>query len=295
MTISASAIKDLREQTGAGMMDCKKALSENGGDVEAAKDWLRSKGLAKAAKKASRVASEGLVAIENNGQKAAIIEFNSETDFVAKNDEFQNLTKEIASVAANTDGSLDQINDQTISSGKKVSEAITDAVAKIGENMNLRRAQIVEANGGEIFTYIHGAIAEGLGKIAVAVVLKNGNEELGKQIAMHVAAAKPEALNTESVDQDALEREKAIFSEQARESGKPENIIEKMVEGRIRKYYEQIVLLEQAFVINPDQKVKDVVKAAGAEIIGYVQFTLGDGIEKEETDFAAEVASAVNG
>ena len=295
MTISASAIKDLREQTGAGMMDCKKALSENGGDVEAAKDWLRSKGLAKAAKKASRVASEGLVAIENNGQKAAIIEFNSETDFVAKNDEFQNLTKEIASVAANTDGSLDQINDQTISSGKKVSEAITDAVAKIGENMNLRRAQIVEANGGEIFTYIHGAIAEGLGKIAVAVVLKNGNEELGKQIAMHVAAAKPEALNTESVDQDALEREKAIFSEQARESGKPGNIIEKMVEGRIRKYYEQIVLLEQAFVINPDQKVKDVVKAAGAEIIGYVQFTLGDGIEKEETDFAAEVASAVNG
>jgi elongation factor Ts len=296
MSISASAIKELREQTSAGMMDCKKALTENNGDFEAAKDWLRSKGLAKAAKKAARVASEGLVAIHAEGSKVAIIEFNSETDFVAKNDQFQALTKDIAKAAVSTDGEIENIKKQTLeTTGKTVEESVTDAIAKIGENMNLRRAEVIETNGGEIFTYIHSAVADNLGKIGVVVSLKNGNAELGKQIAMHIAASKPEALVTGDVDPENLEREKQIFSEQARESGKPENIIEKMVEGRIRKYYEQIVLTEQAFVMDPNKKVKDVLKEEGAEIESYVQFTLGEGIEKEESDFAAEVQAAVNG
>lgn len=295
MSITASTIKDLREQTGAGMMDCKKALTENGGDLEAAKDWLRTKGLAKAAKKSARVASEGLIGIAQEGNKVAIVEFNSETDFVAKNEEFQALTLDIAKTALDTDGSIEAINAAVASGGKDVANTITDAIAKIGENMNLRRASVIDAGNGENFTYVHSSQAPNLGKIGVVVTLENGNAELGKQIAMHIAASNPEALSVESLDPELVEREKRIFTEQARESGKPENIIEKMIEGRIRKYYEQVVLLEQAFIMDTDKKVKDVISNAGATLTSYVQFTLGEGIEKEESDFAAEVAAAVNG
>jgi elongation factor Ts len=295
MAITAKLIKDLRELTGAGMMDCKKALTETNGDFEAAKDWLRSKGLAKAAKKASRVASEGLVAIASNDNKAALIELNSETDFVAKNEEFQNLAKEISNSALNSDGTVEGLKNSQIANGKTVDESITDAIAKIGENMNLRRVQLIDAGEGQIFSYIHNQQAEGLGKIGVVVVLKNGNEELGKQLAMHIAAIKPESLNIESLDQALVEREKAVFTEQSKQSGKPDNIIEKMVEGRIRKFYEQVVLLEQSFVIDPNKKVKDVLKENNSEILQYVQFTLGEGIEKEETDFAEEVKAAAAG
>lgn len=295
MSITAATIKELRDQTGAGMMDCKKALAENGGDIEAAKDWLRTKGLAKAAKKASRVASEGLVGIAQDGNKVAIIEFNSETDFVAKNEEFQALTLGIAKASLATDGSVDAINAAATDSGKDVATSITDAIAKIGENMNLRRAAVIESGAGESFTYVHGAVAENLGKIGVVVTLENGSAELGKQLAMHIAASKPEALSVEDVDAETLDREKQVYAEQAKESGKPENIIEKMVEGRVRKYYEQVVLLEQAFIMDTDKKVKDVIASSGATLKSYVQFTLGEGIEKEESDFAAEVAAAVNG
>lgn len=294
MAITAATIKDLREQTGAGMMDCKKALNEAGGDFEAAKDWLRSKGLSKAAKKSGRTAAEGLVAIENTGAKAAIIEFNAETDFVAKNAQFQSLTREIAKAALNT-SDVEQLKQAQLENGKTVDDSITDAIATIGENMNLRRAHTVDAEGGEIFSYIHNQLAEGLGKIGVLVSLKGGNAELGKQIAMHIAASKPESQNIEGLDQELVAREKAVFEQQAKESGKPENIIEKMVEGRLRKYYEQVVLLEQAFVIDPDKKVKDVLKENGAEITSYVQFTLGEGLEKKEENFADEVKQAASG
>jgi len=294
--ITAGVIKDLRETTGAGMMDCKKALEETNGDFEAAKDWLRSKGLAKAAKKAGRVAAEGLVAVINNGKKAAIIELNSETDFVAKNDEFRTLTTDIAKATINTSGELEVVKKSLLSNGKTIEQAVTDAVAKIGENINLRRTKIVEATAqGQIYSYIHSAQGEGIGKIGVLVSLEGGNEELGNQIAMHIAANKPEALNPEEISAENLAREKAVYTEQAKESGKPANVIEKMVEGRVRKYYEQVVLLEQAFVMNPDKKVKDILSEAKAKIIAFTQFTLGEGIEKQETDFAAEVKAAAGG
>jgi len=291
--ISATVIRDLREQTGAGMMDCKKALEETKGDFEGAKDWLRTKGLAKAAKKASRVASEGVVAIVNSGKKAAIIELNSETDFVARNEEFQNLGRSIAKAALQTSGDVEAVKAAKLENGKTVDENITAAVAKIGEHLNLRRSKVLDAKGGEVFTYIHGAVAEGLGKIGVLVALEGGNAEIGKQICMHIAANKPESLNVESLSQDLIAREKQIFVEQARASGKPDNVIEKMIEGRMRKFYEQVVLTEQAFVMNPDKTVKEILKDAGAKIISYVQFTLGEGIEKEETDFAAEVQATM--
>jgi len=303
--ITASKIKELREVSGAGMMDCKKALNETKGDFEAAKDWLREKGLAAAAKKASRVASEGLVGIAKEGNKAAIIELNSETDFVAKNDQFQKLVEGVSSAALAVDGDFNKIADFICPvNGKKVSEVITDNIATIGENLTLRRSAGLSVSEGIVATYIHNAAAPNLGKIGVLVALESSGdkdklEALGKQVAMHIAAAKPEALTTEDVDKDALERERNIYAEQARSSGKPEEIIEKMVDGRIRKYYEQVVLLEQAFVIDGKTKVSDILKAAekdvGAEIklTGYVQFTLGEGIEKKENDFASEVAAAV--
>jgi elongation factor Ts len=291
--ISPAVIKKLREETQAGMMECKKALSETNGDYEAAKDWLRTKGLAKAAKKASRVAAEGLVCIENAGSKAVIIEFNSETDFVSKNADFQALTRSIAKAAINTNGDIEAIKAQKTDAGKTVGEAITDAIATIGENLNLRRAKVVTSTSGKVTSYIHSATAEGLGKIGVLVALNGGDEALGKQIAMHIAANKPEALTSAEISADTLAREKAIYTEQARESGKPEAVIEKMVEGRVRKYYEQVVLTEQPFVMAPEQKVSDVLKAAKAEITSFAFFVLGDGIEKEETDYAAEVAATM--
>lgn len=302
MSITAAMVKELREKSGAGMMDCKTALTENGGDMEAAVDWLRTKGLAKAAKKAGRVAAEGLVGVAAEGTKAAVIELNSETDFVARNEGFQELVGKVATVAVGTDGSVDAVTAANLD-GKSVADSITDAIATIGENMTLRRTAILSVNDGVVSTYVHGAVADGLGKIGVLVALESSGDKdklnaLGRQIAMHVAATSPLALNTEELDQEVVEREKSVFSEQARESGKPENIIEKMVEGRLRKFYEEVTLVKQAFVINPDQTVEQAVEALAKDLgtdvklSGFVRFALGEGIEKEEQDFAAEVAAA---
>ncbi len=302
MSITAAMVKELREKSGAGMMDCKTALTETGGDMEAAIDWLRTKGLAKAAKKAGRVAAEGLVGVAADGTKAAVIELNSETDFVARNDGFQELVSGVAKVAVGTDGSVDAVAAADLG-GKPVSEAITDAIATIGENMTLRRSALLSVNQGVVATYVHGQVVEGLGKIGVLVALESAGDKdklngLGRQIAMHVAATSPLSLNTAELDPAVVEREKAVFSEQARESGKPENIIEKMVEGRLRKFYEEVTLEKQAFVINPDQTVEQAVEALAKELgtavklTGFVRFALGEGIEKEEQDFAAEVAAA---
>lgn len=302
MSITAAMVKELREKSGAGMMDCKTALTESGGDMEAAVDWLRTKGLAKAAKKAGRVAAEGLVGVAAEGNKAAVIELNSETDFVARNEGFQDLVKSVAGVAVTTDGSLDAVNAATIG-GKSVADAITDAIATIGENMTLRRTAMLSVSEGVVATYVHGAVTDGLGKIGVLVALESSGDKdklngLGRQIAMHVAATSPLALNTDELDPAVVEREKSVFSEQARESGKPENIIEKMVEGRLRKFYEEVTLVKQAFVIDPDKTVEQAVEAMAKDLgtpvklTGFVRFALGEGIEKEEQDFAAEVAAA---
>ncbi|WP_428525892.1 translation elongation factor Ts [Roseibium sp.] len=302
MSITAAMVKELREKSGAGMMDCKTALKENGGDMEAAVDWLRTKGLAKAAKKAGRVAAEGLVGVAADGAKAAVIELNSETDFVSRNEGFQELVGKVAKVAVGTDGSVDAVSAADLG-GKSVADSITDAIATIGENMNLRRSAILSVNDGVVATYVHGAVSDGLGKIGVLVALESSGDKdklnaLGRQIAMHVAATSPLALNTEELDPAVVEREKTVFSEQARDSGKPENIIEKMVEGRLRKFYEEVTLVKQAFVINPDQTVEQAVEGLAKEIgtevklTGFVRFALGEGIEKKEEDFAAEVAAA---
>ncbi|GAB2182837.1 translation elongation factor Ts [Roseibium sp. LAB1] len=302
MSITAAMVKELREKSGAGMMDCKTALTEAGGDMEAAVDWLRTKGLAKAAKKAGRVAAEGLVGVAADGNKAAVIELNSETDFVARNEGFQELVSNVAKVAVGTDGSVEAVSAANLG-GKPVADAITDAIATIGENMTLRRTAVLAVNAGVVATYVHSAVSDGLGKIGVLVALESAGDKdklngLGRQIAMHVAATSPLALNTDELDPTVVEREKSVFSEQARESGKPENIIEKMVEGRLRKFYEEVTLVKQAFVINPDQTVEQAVEALAKEIgaevklTGFVRFALGEGIEKEEQDFAAEVAAA---
>nr|WP_319382313.1 translation elongation factor Ts [uncultured Roseibium sp.] len=302
MSITAAMVKELREKSGAGMMDCKTALNESGGDMEAAVDWLRTKGLAKAAKKAGRVAAEGLVGVATDGTKAAVIELNSETDFVARNEGFQELVAKVAKVATSTDGSVEALAAADLD-GKSVADAITDAIATIGENMTLRRSALLAVNEGVVSTYVHGKVAEGLGKIGVLVALESSADAakldgLGRQIAMHVAATSPLALNTEALDPAVVEREKTVFSEQARESGKPDNIIEKMVEGRLRKFYEEVTLVKQAFVINPDQTVEQAVEALAKELgtevklTGFVRLALGEGIEKEEQDFAAEVAAA---
>ncbi|WP_299484036.1 translation elongation factor Ts [uncultured Roseibium sp.] len=302
MSITAAMVKELREKSGAGMMDCKTALNESGGDMEAAVDWLRTKGLAKAAKKAGRVAAEGLVGVASDGNKAAVIELNSETDFVARNEGFQELVAKVAKVATSTDGSVEALAAADLD-GKSVADAITDAIATIGENMTLRRSALLSVDQGVVSTYVHGKVADGLGKIGVLVALQSSADAakldgLGRQIAMHVAATSPLALNTEALDPAVVEREKAVFSEQARDSGKPDNIIEKMVEGRLRKFYEEVTLVKQAFVINPDQTVEQAVEALakdlGTEVklTGFVRLALGEGIEKEEQDFAAEVAAA---
>ena len=304
MTISASMVKDLREKTGAGMMDCKAALTETAGDIEAAIDWLRTKGLAKAAKKAGRVASEGLVGVASSGSRAVVVELNSETDFVARNAEFQQLVLNVAKAALETDGSVEAVAAAAFpGSEKSVKDTITEAVATIGENMNLRRSAAIGVSDGVVATYVHSATAPGLGKIGVLVALEStGDKEklaaLGRQIAMHIAATNPLSVSTDALDPAVVARERAVYAEQARESGKPEAIIEKMVEGRVRKYYEEVVLLLQAFVINPDLTVEKALKAAEADVgapiklTEFVMFRLGDGVEKEETDFAAEVAAA---
>jgi elongation factor Ts len=296
--ITAALVKDLRERTGAGMMDCKKALVENGGDMEAAIDWLRKKGLSAAAKKSGRVAAEGLVGVASAGTKAAMVEVNAETDFVARNDTFQAFVAEVAKVALAVGEDIEAIKAAPYpGTGRNVGEELTHLVATIGENMNIRRARVLSVSQGAVATYMHSAVKPGLGKIGVLAAVQGAGEiealeTLGRQIGMHVAAASPEALDTSAVDPAALEREKAVLTEQARASGKPDNIIEKMVEGRIRKYYEEVVLLEQVWVHDGESRVKAVVKKAGAELTGFARFKLGDGIEKAAGDFAAEVKAA---
>lgn len=302
--ITATLVKTLREQTGVGMMDAKKALVENNGDIEAAVDWLRTKGMAKAAKKAGRTAAEGLVGVVTEGTKGAVIELNSETDFVSRNEQFQAFVKDVAALAIEHGESGETLSAANMG-GKPVSERVTDLVTTIGENMALRRSATMDVSQGAVVGYVHGALADGLGKIGVLVALESSASNdvlqgLGKQIAMHVAAANPQALDKDSVDAGALERERAVLKEQAIASGKPPEIAEKMVEGRLRKYYEEICLVEQTFIMDGETKVGDVVanaaKDAGAEIAlkGFVRFQLGEGIEVEEEDFAAEVAKVAN-
>ena len=304
--VTAALVKELRNITGAGMMDCKKALNENDADIESSVDWLRSQGLAAAAKKSGRAASEGLVAVITSGDKGAIIELNSETDFVARNDTFQEFAETICKIALDSDGDVKNLKTANYVNGGTIEEQLTHQIATIGENMDLRRSSILQAPGGVVVSYMHNAVRAGLGKIGVLVgIVSSGDatelNTLGKQIAMHVAAANPLALNRSGVNQSDLQREKAILAEQARDSGKPEEIIEKMVEGRLRKFYSEICLLEQAFVINPDitveKAVEEVAQKIGTsiKIADFVRFSLGDGVEKEEEDFAAEVAAVASG
>ncbi|RJG47237.1 translation elongation factor Ts [Mesorhizobium sp. DCY119] len=305
MSISAAQVKQLRDMTGAGMMDCKAALAETNGDMEAAVDWLRAKGIAKADKKAGRTAAEGLIGVAGNATSAVVVEVNSETDFVARAEGFQEIVRNVAAVALEVGGETEAVAVANYpGSDKSVVDAIKDAVGTIGENLSFRRSAKLSVSSGAVATYVHNAVADNLGKLGVLVAVETtGNADaaraFGKQVAMHVAATNPLALTAEEVDPAAVAREKAIFTEQARESGKPENIIEKMVEGRLRKFYEEVVLLKQAFVLNPDLTVEAALKAAEKEIgapakvTGFLRFALGEGIEKEETDFAAEVAAAV--
>jgi elongation factor Ts len=295
--ITAALVKDLRETTGAGMMDCKKALVESDGDMQGAIDWLRKKGLSAAAKKSGRVASEGLVGIALASGKVAMVEINAETDFVARNEAFQSFVETVAKIALTTGENVEALKAAAYpDTGRNVADELVHLVATIGENMTVRRVAVIEVPGGVAASYIHGALKPGLGKIGVIIGLEGkadeGIEALGRQIGMHVAATRPDALNVTEVDPAALEREKNVLSDQARASGKPEAIIEKMVEGRIKKYYEDVVLLEQVWVHDGESKVKAVVEKAGAKITRFVRFHLGEGIEKEATDFAAEVAAA---
>lgn len=301
--ITAALVKELREKTGAGMMDCKKALSETNGDLEGAVDWLRKKGLAAAAKKAGRVAAEGLVGVTTSGTVGTAVEVNAETDFVARNETFQGYVAKVTELALGTDADVEALKAVAYpGTGRNVGEELTHLVATIGENMNLRRVAKLTVGQGVVSSYVHSALVPGLGKIGVLVALESAGdaaklEALGKQIAMHVAAARPEALDVADVSTDALDRERNVLAEQARASGKPEEIIAKMVEGRIRKYYEEVVLLEQVFVIDGETKIRKVVENAAKDVgapvklTGFVRFALGEGIEKETTDFAAEVAS----
>ena len=291
MAITAAQVKELREMTGAGMMDAKKALTETDGDMEAAIDWLRTKGLAKAAKKAGRTAAEGLVAVAVDGGKGVAVEVNSETDFVGKNAEFQTMVKSIATAALGV-SDVEALKSADVG-GKTVEATITDKIATIGENMTLRRMATIE--GDQVVSYVHNAAADGMGKIGVLVALKGTNEEFGKQVAMHIAAVNPASLGEADLDPELVERERNVLTEQARESGKPENIIENMIKGRMKKFLSEVTLLGQSFVINPDLTVEAAAKEAGVEIAGFVRLEVGEGIEKKEEDFAAEVAAAARG
>jgi len=305
--ITAQMVKDLREKTGAGMMDCKTALKETDGDMEAAVDWLRAKGFAKAAKKAGRTAADGLVGMASEAGKGALVEVNAETDFVARNEQFQNMVAEIANLALKTRGDIDALAAETFpGSDKTVSDYVSEMIATIGENMRLRRAAFIEVSSGVVSSYMHNQIAPDMGKIGVIVGLESDGDaeklaRLGKQIAMHVAATNPLAVDVDGLDPAVVDRERAILVEQAKESGKPDNIIEKMVEGRLNKYYQEVVLLKQALVTDPDNTVEKALKAAEGEVgasikvVGFERFALGEGIEKEEEDFAAEVAAAASG
>ena len=295
--ITAALVKDLRDKTGAGMMDCKKALTEVGGDVEAAIDWLRKKGLAAAAKKSGRIASEGLVGVASEPGRAAVVEVNAETDFVARNPTFQAFVEEVAKIALQVGDDLDKIKTAPFpGTGRTVAEELTHLVATIGENMNLRRAKVLSVPNGLVATYVHQALKPGLGKIGVIVAVAGADagealHTLGRQIGMHVAATRPDALDISGVSPEALEREKNVLTEQAKASGKPDNVIAKMLEGQVQKFYEQVALLEQVWVHDNKSRVKDVVKDASATVTGFARFALGEGIEKPKEDFAAEVAA----
>ncbi|WP_084418824.1 translation elongation factor Ts [Henriciella litoralis] len=296
--ITAALVKDLRDRTGAGMMDAKKALVENDGDTEAAIDWLRAKGLSKAAKKSGRTAADGLVAAvrSDDGKTGALVELNAETDFVARNEKFQSALREIAAEALKTDGSLEALQNAPAPSGEgSVTDMITALVATVGENMTLRRTAKLSAPNGQVASYIHSAEAPDMGKIGVLVALEGADAEkladAGRKVAMHVAATSPASATTDDLDPELVERERQVLTDQARESGKPDNVIEKMIEGRIKKFYKEVVLVEQPFVMNPDQTVGQFIEEQGATLVGFVRFTLGEGIEKDADDFAAEVAS----
>lgn len=303
MAVTAALVKELREKSGAGMMDCKKALTETDGDLDAAIDWLRTKGLASAAKKSGRVAAEGLVGTAVDGTTGAVLEVNSETDFVARNESFQAFVETATKLALSTGDDIEAMKGVAYpETGRTVAEELTHNIATIGENMALRRAKVLSVSDGVVVPYVHNAAKPGLGKIGVLVALESTGDkdklaELGKQIAMHVAAAAPQSLSTDDLDPASIERERTVLVEQARESGKPEEIIEKMVEGRLRKFYQEVVLLEQTFVVDGETKIAKVVdnaaKDAGApvKLSGFARFQLGEGIEREESDFAAEVAA----
>jgi elongation factor Ts len=303
MEITAGMVKQLRDSTGVGMMDCKKALAETNGDMEAAVDWLRTRGLAKAAKKADRVAAEGLVGVATSGTKAAVVEVNSETDFVARNEQFQAIVGNVAKLALDADGDVVKLGEMPFpGSGHSVSAELTEAIAKIGENMNLRRTELVSVSDGVVESYVHNAVKAGLGRMGILVALESTGDKaalsaLGKQLAMHIAATNPLSIDPEDLDQAVVARERAIILEQVKESGKSAEIAEKMVDGRMRKYFEEVTLLAQTFVIDGETKVgvaiKNAEKDVGAPIklTRFVRYALGEGIEKVETDFAAEVAA----
>ena len=301
--ITAASVKELRERTGAGMMDCKKALAETAGELEAAIDWLRAKGLSAAAKKAGRTAAEGLVGVAVEGHRGAVVEVNSETDFVAKNEQFQDFVRNVAQLALEHGADVEALAAAAYSGGGTVADALTENIAKIGENQSLRRAAVIEVGEGAVVSYVHNQVASGLGKIGVLVALESAAASeilltLGKQIAMHVAAAHPLALGADDLPAELIERERSIAIEKARESGKPQNIVDKMVEGGLAKFRKEHALLTQLFVIDNKTPVAEVVASAakeagtGIELVGFVRFQIGEGIEKKESDFAAEVAAA---
>jgi len=301
--ITAASVKELRERTGAGMMDCKKALAENNGDLEAAVDWLRAKGLAAAAKKAGRTAAEGLVGVAVEGTRGAVVEVNSETDFVAKNEQFQDFVREVSKLALNAGGDVEALKAAGYPGGATVADKLTDNIATIGENQSLRRTAVLEVGEGAVVSYVHNAAAPGMGKIGVLVALESSApadalQALGKQVAMHIAAANPLALDADSLDAALLERERAIAVEKANESGKPANIVEKMVDGTMAKFKKENALLSQLFVMDNKTPVADVIAQAGKDagspitLKAFERFQLGEGIEKAESDFAAEVAAA---
>jgi elongation factor Ts len=300
--ITAGMVKDLREKTGAGMMDCKKALTETSGDIEAAVDWLRKKGLAAAAKKAGRVAADGLIGVAASGTHGAMVEVNAETDFVARNESFQDFVRKVTEIAVTTGDDLEKIKAAAFPGGGSCAEKLTALVATIGENMSLRRAVRLSVSSGVVATYVHNAAAPNLGKIGVLVALESTGAAdklaaLGKQLAMHIAAANPMSLSVADLDKSAVDRERSVLSEQAKASGKPDNVIAKMVEGRLRKFYEDVVLLEQVFVVDGETRVSAVVEKAAKEIgapvkvVAFKRFALGEGIERKEENFAAEVAA----
>lgn len=305
--ITAALVKKLREKSGAGMMDCKQALTASGGDIEAAVDWLRKKGLAAASKKAGRVAAEGLVAALTEGASGVVVEVNSETDFVARNEDFQNFARDVAKVAMSVKGGHAALLAAPFpGAGKSVADKVTDLIATIGENLNVRRSAALAVSDGVVVSYVHAAAAPGLGRIAVLVALESTGdkaklEELGRQIAMHVAATNPQSVDVSSLDPASIDRERDVLAAQAKASGKPDDIIAKMVEGRLRKFYEEVVLGEQVFVIDGETKVSKVVDNAAkslgvpVKIAGFVRLGLGEGIEREQKDFAAEVAAQLGG